>query len=82
MTRLEELAIRVAIEAPSRQPRHSFAARIPWSTVEAIRAELEQRNVDWRTMAERVEELERENRARHEAERRAAFARRQRGAKS
>lgn len=75
MTRLEKLAIRVAIEAPSKgAQRYSYAAKVPWETVEAIRAELERRGVDWRPMAERVEEIQRENRERAEARRRADFA--------
>jgi hypothetical protein len=44
---LMRLAIEVALEAPLR-PSRGFAARIPWDTIEALRAELERHGIDWK----------------------------------
>jgi hypothetical protein len=68
MTRLEWLAIRVAIEVPETMTAHTFAAKVPWSTIEELRTELERRGVDWRPMRRRVVEVENERaQAREEA---------------
>ena len=45
---LARLAVQVALEAPLRPGRDGSAARIPWSTVEAIRAEADKQEVPWR----------------------------------
>lgn len=45
---LARLAVQVALDAPIRQGKYSYSARIPWSTVDAIRAACEAAGVDWR----------------------------------
>jgi hypothetical protein len=48
LTDLELLAAAVATCAPARKGSNVFAAQIPWSLIDALRAELEDRGVDWR----------------------------------
>lgn len=43
-------ALTVALQAPLRQGKYTYAAGVPWRTVHALRAELEANGIDWRAV--------------------------------
>lgn len=73
LSKLERLAIEVAISAPEKQNETTFAARVPWSIVHALRAELERKGVDWRPIAARYRAMLDENSKAYHAERARRF---------
>ena len=67
--KLEKLAIEVAVDAPAKgQQRYASDAKISWHIVNAIRAELDAKGIDWRAMADQVAELKLERRAKWQRE--------------
>lgn len=59
LTKLERIAGEVALTAPTKRSGATYGAVIPWDIVEALRAELERRGVDWRKAQQDLREATR-----------------------
>jgi hypothetical protein len=53
-SRLEQLAVAVALYPAARRNDHALSAYVHWELVEAIRAELDARGYDWRAESKRL----------------------------
>lgn len=66
--RLAYLAALVAIEAPTRANADAWCAKVPWDTVDAIRAALDEIGFDWLTASKEHKRIQREDRAARHAQ--------------
>lgn len=66
-TKLERLAIEVAVLPPLKRNKYARCAGVPWSTIEALREEVTKYGIDWRDLHKQTHAIIQQ---RHEARRR------------
>jgi hypothetical protein len=54
LTKLEQLAGAVALEAPTKQNNYVHEVKIPWRLIHKIRKELESLGINWRELQKKT----------------------------